>query len=341
MKLLYLTDTHMRGTTPRNRTDNLPVALAAKLTEVVDLARRHAVAAILHGGDLFDRPDVAPAVVREYLAILRDAPCPIYGIAGNHDLYGLNPDTLPRTMLGLFDSFRLVRLIQPGRPVRLEVEGLTVQVSGQPFHAELDRRDPRLDYCLFPGNQHQREPGVDFAVHLTHGMLLERPFIEGVAHSLLSQVMPHTEADVTLGGHYHPGWSRVYEQGDRLFINPGAMVRLGAHAADFERPVQVVLLEFQRGQRPRWELVPLQSAQPGHAVLDRSQQDAQLARQRALADFILGLGAEESLAVMEAEAIMTQVADHEGLPPAVKAEALRRLGRAQEALAAGGGEEAP
>ncbi|MGE5674637.1 MAG: metallophosphoesterase, partial [Mycobacterium leprae] len=103
MKILYVTDTHLRGTTPRGRLDDLPTTLLAKLREVVGLAKTHQVTAILHGGDLFDRPDVAPAVALEYLRVLAEAPCPVYAIPGNHDLFGFNPETISRTMLGLFD----------------------------------------------------------------------------------------------------------------------------------------------------------------------------------------------------------------------------------------------
>ncbi|MFZ5817843.1 MAG: metallophosphoesterase family protein [Bacillota bacterium] len=343
MKILYLTDTHIRGTSPRSRLDDLPAALKAKLEEVVSLARRHQVAAILHGGDLFDRPDVAPAVALEFLRVLMQAPCPIYGIAGNHDVYGFNPGTVPRTMLGLFDGFQLFRLLRPGEKAWIEQEGLKVQVTGQEFHAELDRRNPVLDYCVVPegvgGSLHERSPAADFAIHLTHGMLLERPFFEGSAHTLLDAVMAQTVADVTFGGHYHPGWSKLYEVDGRLFINPGALVRLGNQAADYRRPVQVVLLTLERGQPVRAELIPLASARPGEEVLDRSQQESQMARERALADFIQGIGDASQFEVLEVQAIMERIAENGGVPARVKSEALRRLGLAQEELARGGEEE--
>lgn len=342
MKLLYLTDTHIRGTTPRSRLDDLPQALLAKLAEVVALARQHGAAAILHGGDLFDRPDVAPAVALEFLQVLMEAPCPIYGIAGNHDIFGFNPETVPRTMLGLFDGFRLYRLLKPGEVAWVEEDGLKVQITGQPFHAELDRRDPILDYCVVPAGQggslHQRHPEADFAIHLTHGMLLERAFFEGAAYTLLEAIMPHTVADVTFGGHYHPGWSRVHQWEGRLFINPGALVRLGSQSADYHRPIQVVLLELEKGQPVRWQLIPLASARPGYEVLDKSQEEAQLARERALADFIQGIGDTSQFEVLEVQAIMERIAENTGVPQRVKEEALRRLGAAQEELSRGGEE---
>jgi exonuclease SbcD len=343
VKILYLTDTHIRGTSPRSRLDDLPAALKAKLEEVVDLAKRHGVAAILHGGDLFDRPDVAPAVALDFLRVLMAAPCPIYGIAGNHDVYGFNPQTVPRTMLGLFDGFQLFRLLRPGEKAWIEGDGLKVQVTGQEFHAELDRRNPVLDYCVVPegvgGSLHERSPEADFAIHLTHGMLLERAFFEGSAHTLLDQVMAHTVADVTFGGHYHPGWSKIYGVDGRLFINPGALVRLGNQAADYRRPIQVVLLTLEKGAPVRAELIPLTSARPGEEVLDRSQEGAQMARERALADFIQGIGDASQFEVLEVQAIMERIAENGGVPAPVKAEALRRLGLAQEELARG--EEEP
>jgi exonuclease SbcD len=343
VRLLYLTDTHIRGTSPRSRLDDFPTALLAKLQEVVAIARREKVDAILHGGDLFDRPDVAPAVALEFLRVLLQAPCPIYGIAGNHDLFGFNPQTVPRTMLGLFDGFQLFRLIKPGEPIWLEAGGLRVQVSGQEFHAELDRRSPILDYCVVPAGQggslHERLPEADFAIHLTHGMLLEKPFFEGSAHTLLDSVMAHTVADVTFGGHYHPGWSKLYEYEGRLFINPGALVRLGSQSADYRRPVQVVLLELAKGEPVHAALVPLASAHPAESVLDRSQESSQMDRERALADFIQGIGDTSQFAVLEVQAIMERIAENSGVSAAVKTEALHRMGAAQEELARG--EEEP
>lgn len=337
IKILYLTDTHIRGTSPRSRLDDLPQALLAKLQEVVELAREHQVAAILHGGDLFDRPDVAPAVALDFLRVLMQAPCPIYGIAGNHDIFGFNPQTVPRTMLGLFDGFQVVRLLHPGDVAWVEADGVKVQVTGQEFHPELDRRDPVLDYCVVPAGQggslHDRQPEADFAIHLTHGMLLEKPFFEGIAHTLLDAVMTRTVADVTFGGHYHPGWSKVHEVDGRLFVNPGALVRLGNQSADFRRPIQVAILELTKGQPAACRLIPLQSARPGEEILDRSQEETQRARERALADFIQGIGDTAQFEVLEVQAIMERIADNAGVPVRVKEEALRRLGLAQEELA--------
>lgn len=343
MKILYVTDSHIRGTSPVSRLDDFPATLLAKLREVVHLARLHGVAAILHGGDLFDRPDAVPAVALPFQQVLSETSCPIYGIAGNHDIFGFNPGTIPRSMLGLFDGFKLFRLLHPGDVAWIEADGLRVQVTGQEFHAELDRRDPKLDYCVAPegteGAIHVRYAGADFAIHLTHGMLLEHPFIDGIAHSVLSDVMDRTVADVTFGGHYHPGWPVTSDGNGRLWINPGAVARLGNTAADYTRPIQVVLLTLEAGQPVQYELIPLQAARPGEEVLDRSKAQEQLARERAIANFVAGVSLDR-YEVLEVSTILERIAAEEGVPASVREEALRRIGEAQEALKQGGEEDA-
>jgi DNA repair exonuclease SbcCD nuclease subunit len=111
VKVLVFTDTHIRGTTPQNRIDDFPDILKNKLLEVKDIIKEEDVDLILHAGDLFDRPDTAPAVVSEFIKILREFTAPIYTVAGNHDLYGHNPNTLSRTMLGILDASGIVNLI--------------------------------------------------------------------------------------------------------------------------------------------------------------------------------------------------------------------------------------
>jgi len=345
MKLLYVTDTHIRGTAPRHRLDDFPATLLAKCQEVVAQCREHQVAALLHGGDLFDRPDTAPAVAMAFIDVLRQAPCPIYTVAGNHDVFGYNPETLPRTMLGLFAAFGLVRLLRPGDVDWLEQDGLRVQITGQEFHPDIDRRENRrLDYCLFPegapGAVHVRLAAADFAVHLTHGMLLEKAFFEGLAYTRLDEVMGYTEADLTLGAHYHPGWSRDYTDArGKLWCNPGALVRLGVGRGDVERHPAAVLIDVIGPGACTLHRLPLMSALPGDQVLDVASVTAEAEREKAMANFLQAVAEAGDFEVPDIERIVERIAENAGVPAAVRSEALRRLGQAREALARGTGEE--
>lgn len=55
IKFLYFTDTHIRGTAPKNRLDSFPETLKNKISQVIEIAKNEQVDVLLHGGDVFDR----------------------------------------------------------------------------------------------------------------------------------------------------------------------------------------------------------------------------------------------------------------------------------------------
>jgi DNA repair protein SbcD/Mre11 len=335
LRFLFLTDTHIRGTTPRNRTDNLALTLQAKMQEVNTLAAQYQVDAVLHNGDLFDRPDIAPSVVGDFAGLLRRCPAPIYLVAGNHDIFGQNPDTLGRTMLGLLDRFGVVRLLVPGQPVFLQQNGLTVQLTGQHFHYLLDRRSPELDYCV------TKDPRADFAIHMVHGMLLEKPFIPGIAHTLIEQVLT-TGADITLCGHYHHGYDHrrdgIIAIDGKYFINPGSLVRINNSLQEMTRQPRVILIDLS-GPEPRFTPLPLTSAKPGEEVLDRSGLEAAESREHQLAEFVRGVQAAGDFQLFGVNQIIRTIAANQGIPEAVRHEAIRRISLTQQLLSITDGDQ--
>ena len=54
MRLLFLTDTHIRTASMRSRLDTILDTLEEKLREVAAQAREYHVDAVIHGGDLFE-----------------------------------------------------------------------------------------------------------------------------------------------------------------------------------------------------------------------------------------------------------------------------------------------
>lgn len=322
MKFLYLTDTHIRERNPWTRKDNFAASLARKLQEVVELANRYGVTAVLHGGDLFDLPAPALPVVAQFAAILRQLNAPVYVVPGNHDIYGYTPASLDRTMLGFLSRLGVLHILTP--PVRkyFRSSGLTVQVTGQPFHDGIDCRDPRQDYCI-------EKVGCDIAIHIVHGMLVPRPFYAGTPYTLIEQVAPYTQADYTLASHAHFGFQEVVYEG-RYFINPGSLARLSAHPVDVARFPQVVLLDFT-GPVPCHTYIRLQSARPGHEVIDTTLFEESAARHARLRENLLEAHRDRPAGL---EAVLASVAAQKKVPQCVYEEALRYLnsaGRLQEA----------
>ncbi|MEW6726461.1 metallophosphoesterase family protein [Desulforudis sp. 1088] len=318
MKLLYLTDTHIRGTNPKYRLDDFASTLRAKLIEVVGLVETHRVDFVIHGGDVFDMPSLPLPVVGDFMEILARIRAPIYAVAGNHDIYAYNPETLDRTMLGFLSRLGHFRLLQPGSPVYVEAGGVRVQLSGMHFHYAMDRRDFRMDYCV-------RKVDCDFAIHTTHGLLLTRPVAPEIPHTLAESVAQNTEADLTLGSHAHFGFAPVTFDG-RTVANPGALARLSPQPADVQRRPQVLLIDLT-GEKPAYVLIPLTSAPLGSTVIDTQQANNFTAREAVLSDYLKGWGSASTL-----EDVLHDLAQRDTLSEKVRDEAMHRLQDARKGI---------
>jgi exonuclease SbcD len=322
LRLLYITDTHIRGTSPANRLDNFPDTLKMKLNEVVSLAESFSVEAVLHGGDVFDVPAPSPSVVGEFLSIFNRCKVPIYGVIGNHDVFAHNPQTLDRTMLGLANRLGIIQIIHPGERVYVEKDGQRVQLTGQHFHVDLDRRDPKLDYCV-------QKLNADVAIHIVHGMLMDRKFMDGVAHTVIDQIVD-TEADLTLCGHNHLGF-RDTEKDGKYFLNPGAIVRLSNHPLEIARTPQVVLIEVTNGKLS-YKKIPLRCAAKGEEILDRTKNEEAIYREQKLNAFVDEMRQAGEFQYANIHEIVAQIAAREGLEPAVRELVMAKIAAAQERL---------
>ncbi|MGB9866662.1 MAG: metallophosphoesterase family protein [Bacillota bacterium] len=324
MRILFLTDTHIRGNAPRNRLDDFVAALACKLNEVAELIKKLGVDMVVHGGDLFDSPAPALGTAREFLRIIREFQAPMFLVPGNHDMFGYNVDTLNRSIVGLAAELGLFQLIEEGKVYWFEKGGVRVQLTGQPFHYDLDRRAPELDYCVI-----KRE--CDVAIHVVHGMLVHKPLFPGAPYTLIERVTA-TGADITLAGHNHLGFPAVCVQG-KWFANPGALVRLESHVAEIGRCPSVLLIEIDGGIELKQ--IPLKCAAPGDQVLDRSSIEAEQFRQARLATFLQLVKETGSFEAVDLESIVNEISRRNSVAPQVTRKALELLGAASQSMKEG------
>lgn len=320
MRLLYLTDTHLRASTPANRRDNLVETLRAKLAEVVCLAEEYTVSAVIHGGDLFESPNpglaTAGELLRGFLARLARRGIPFYIAPGNHEMFGHNPATLYRTLLGFMGQIGVIRLLDR-TPQYLDDGNVRVQLTGAPFHMDMDRRERAQDYAV-------KKVGCDVAIHVVHGMLCDRVLFPGAAYTLVDEIKDLTEADFTLAGHNHLGFPEVCHHG-RWFINPGALVRLSNHPREMSRLPAVLLLDLDGS--PSFRVITLKCARPGEEVLDRSVVEQEAFREARRASFLAAVRAAARTQRTDPAGILEEILQNQNdLDPRVKEEVRRRFG---------------
>lgn len=321
MKFLYVTDSHIRGTTPKNRLDSYVDTIKAKLNEVIEIANQECVDLILHGGDVFDRPDLSPNVVGQFARIFKQAKAPIYVVAGNHDTFGHNPETLSRTMLGLMDSFGVMTVIHPEEPVMIYDGDCVIQISGQPYHYDLDQRDPKLDY--YP----PRTDDVDVAIHIVHSMLVEKALPDGVAHTLIDHIWG-TTADIIFTGHFHGGFG-IKEKNGKFICNPGALARVNNHWSEINRKPKVVIGEIKNSKIELCERT-LVNALDGEQVLDRSFLEKALHQEEKLHSFVQQVKEASQFHSLNMGDIIQEIASLQNVEEKVRAEALRRMTLVEE-----------
>ncbi len=325
VKFIVCGDLHYRAVTPRARLDNFQEALARKLHEVYSLASRHEARAIIIPGDVFDSPSPGWGTAAELGLTLQAAPCPVLAISGNHDIWAGNPGSKHRTAFGMLSKLGIIYDVSEDVYECSKDTQVPIFITGNGFTVETDTELGKGQFNPW----WQAELGQAVIIHLVHSMLMEHSPGFEIRHTLISQV--DTSAQVIISGHEHLGFGVKRREDGVLFINPGALCRLSAHHAEIERQVQVALLTVKDGKCDA-ELIPLKSAAPGHEVLSRVHLEAEAERSERLERFLALLASEGESKFLEVREIVEDIAARENLPGEVKAEALRRIGKAREAL---------
>jgi DNA repair exonuclease SbcCD nuclease subunit len=319
MKLLYFTDTHIRGNNPKSRKDDFLDTLKNKFNEIVQIVENEEIDYVLFGGDLFDRPDLSPSVIKEFIIYLKKLPLPIYSVLGNHDIFGQNPATVSRTVLGLLDTIGIIKLINYGDIIYLEKNGLSIQLTGCPYYYDIDVSPSREGYIV-------NKESCSYAIHMVHGMLLDRPFFEGIPHTLIDDIASKTQADITLCGHYHTGYG-IKKIGDKYFINPGSLSRISSTLSEIERIPSCLIIEIK--DELKLSLRQLKCAKSGNEVLDRELLRREEFKSQKLNEFIQQVNSYGNFEVLNIEKIINEISMKENMPTEVKDEAVRRIAEAQ------------
>lgn len=318
MKLLYLTDTHIRGTSPQNRLDDYQETLKEKLREVASIIKEEKIDYVLHGGDLFDRPDVSVSIVSDFAKIFQSFGVPIYIISGNHDIFGHNPDTLDRTMLGLLCNLGVMNLVNY-KKIILEKD-IRVQLTGSPYVYSMDEASNRENYIL-----DEVDNTCKYSIHMTHGFLIDKPFLKEVSHTLIDDIRS-TKADITLGGHYHFGFKTV-ELDNKYFVNPGALIRISNSKAEINRRPKVNIISL--ADEIKIEDRFLKCTKPGEEVLDRSEMERHQFKGIKLVEFKESIDATTNYNSLDIFDLLLKISKSENISEEVKKEALKRVEEAQ------------
>lgn len=233
MKILFMTDTHITAKAPVSRLDDIQEVIKLKMKEIGVLVNKEKIELIIHGGDMFHRPEVSNKFTGEVAKIIRDYNIPFYVVPGNHDLQGQNEESLPHSKLGLLSNAGVVKILNRKNPLVLNDNGFKISIEGQEYHPDIDK-DAIKDYEV-----HNKT--ADFKILAIHSMLLDHEYFKDIPHTQIKDVC--TQANLVLSGHYHPGF-KTKQVNNTLYMNPGSLLRI----EDSNHKPKVIILNFDDGK---------------------------------------------------------------------------------------------
>jgi hypothetical protein len=223
--IVYFTDSHIRLSPTKRRTDDLFAAQLKKLRWIANRAKELNSDFVLCGGDFGDSWDWKISMINKVSEVLKEFTVPIYTIIGNHDVPGRNPDLWKDTGIGLLDSVGLIKVL----PNATRVDFDWLAVTG------FDSDRPETDSLVSGKFMQDKLPNkVNLAVAHANVGAETTPFCKGHKELFINSF------DVALFGDVHPGWPIYKSITGCTICNPGALSRLTK--AEMDRIPRVTII---------------------------------------------------------------------------------------------------
>lgn len=305
MRIVFWTDLHLSGQTPRHRVDDYQLSLLAKIHEVYQAAHNDGADFVVCGGDTFHAHRMfSYKLLGQFMDMLCGYEMDTYFIAGQHDVHGYNPWTYQSSTL----CFMINRASQlhflDDEPVRVgEVQLVPSHVWDEPRDAAQFTLD---------------DDAVNILV--AHHLLTNKSTVfDTINTAEFAGWMRQGGADydMVLSGDLHDGFD-AHDVNDMWFVNPGSLARQAI--SDMKRTPCYAVIDVEPDGVPVIDVRNVNAAKSGNEVFGEAA--VELLREqgpsRDLSEF------DASAFVSEMEQFEVESADvHELVQKAGRAKGLR------------------
>lgn len=200
MKFIFTTDWHLKSVPSSTiKIDNFTQILLDR----VQVLLNQQVDFIVHGGDLFDSPNIDDLnFFNEVLLLFRNNSIPFYIVPGQHDLQGYEPSSLKWSCLKLLENVGYIKILQPGLNV----------INNTNF------------YVVYPSKKHSLDMYRDIknSIIVSHNLI--SPVSLPYEHILTDTISTVIDQCLVLSGDLHMSFEKIYE--NSAFLNPGPLMRM-------------------------------------------------------------------------------------------------------------------
>lgn len=251
-KFLYLCDTHIKGKNPENRIGSYYQDVMAKIKEVVALSEEYNVNFVIHGGDLFNSPDVSNTIIDDFIDLVEASKKTWHVIWGNHDCIGHDPKLSRASALAhIFRRSKLIKLLETKSLWSGKNKETTI-IQGFSYYHNIENNIKEKGLLC--------DTKAKYKIAVTHAFITLKPFLKHVLHIQMKDIK--TDFDVVLCSHYHKDWG-IKEMNGTKFVNLGAIGRQGID--EVNRVPQILLVDTETKEL---KIIKLKSAKEGKEVFD-------------------------------------------------------------------------
>jgi len=238
IRLLTSSDEHLADLAPGFRKDDYRSAILSKMEWQGEMARRFQSNAILRGGDFFHVKAANKTTMRTMAMaarIHRKYPCPVFALAGNHDMSNNDPITVPQQPLGVMLESGVFNLL---KEQTFESGSMKVRVIGVEYTTDLDV-DGLHDLV--------RKKDETYTIAFVHALAAMSPE-ERIQKFFNERIFDYRDLvfdgcpDVYVFGHYHKDQGIIDHLGIK-FVNLGAISRGALTFENLERKPKISLIK--------------------------------------------------------------------------------------------------
>ena len=241
MKLLAISDTHIAPMLGR-RKDDVVESVLDKWAGAIRLSYDHQCDAVIHCGDIFDRPTVSRDIEQCLRGMIATRCVQHCFCVGTHDMGKGASDPVGKSAGSLWFSEYVKSVSDP-------VEGFWNSEESSVWLVSPRSEWPHGTDLFSPWSLLHHDVVKIIAAHK---MIVDEPV--PWEHILVTDIQ--TDADIVVSGDYHPGWDPVFHDGT-WFCGIGALTRTFRSPHDLTRRPRCVLIDTDKLPGNPFTLIPL------------------------------------------------------------------------------------
>lgn len=309
MRYLVCQDIHLKGINSENRIGNYHADIMKKVKEIIAVAKKEKVDAILCGGDLFDIPIVSNLIVDELVDSIEEGKIRWYITPGNHDEIGHYWENSKGTSLA--HIFRRSKCIKYLETIDLTDTNENLYIKGFEYYhnIELDIRKNGLFSS-------KKCPKKAYKIAIVHALITKKPLPYKESHIMIDEIK--TNFNIIFVAHNHQRWG-IIEQNGVKFVNLGCIGR--RKIDEIHQMPEIAIFDTETKEI---DIRILKSAKLGEQVFNIAEVEKTKQYRSDVDNFINSLS-EEKFEELDLLEIIEHIAKKSKIKKEIKDEVIRRI----------------